>query len=131
MLQNVLVCVSAEGYCHIFYFQEKVSKQKNCISFGVPCAVVCQKEFEDLVNDMKPTCTQRIPANIRVLLLDNISMLYIWLRTYLHAYYLLTSLVYVDRHIKNFAGRLFVALCCSICLTACLDASLFLCVSVL
>ncbi|XP_062513480.1 KICSTOR complex protein ITFG2-like isoform X2 [Corticium candelabrum] len=51
--QNVLVCVSAEGYCHIFYFQEK-------------------KEFEDLVNDMKPTCTQRIPANIRVLLLDNI-----------------------------------------------------------
>eukprot|EP00118_Oscarella_pearsei_P016277 m.154099 g.154099 ORF g.154099 m.154099 type:complete len:448 (+) comp38632_c0_seq2:116-1459(+) len=50
--KNVLVSISSEGQCHIFYLE---------------------KDFEDDRGDMKPVCTQRIPANVRALLLADIA----------------------------------------------------------
>ncbi|XP_065835930.1 KICSTOR complex protein ITFG2-like [Oscarella lobularis] len=49
--KNILVCIASEGLCHVFYLE---------------------KEFEDHRGDMKPFYTQRVPANIRSLLLADI-----------------------------------------------------------
>ena len=63
MLKGIATSFTFKERCHVKFHLILIQSLSSAV----------QKELSDVVGDIKPTCTHRILANIRVLLLDDIS----------------------------------------------------------